>query len=87
MNTYRERLSFHVDIWRHLISQYMKEKLAYQWETGSSSTAILHACMHAIKDFFLCFLFHLKDWVAPVKPEVVIRAVQKNSAFFHTRAC
>ena len=86
MNTYRERLSFHVDIGRHLSSQYMREKLAHQWETGSSSAAILHACMRS-KTFFLCFLFHLKDWVAPVKPEVVISAVQKNSAFFHTRAC
>lgn len=54
MNTYRERLSFHVDIWRHLISQYMKEKLAYQWETGSSSAAILHACMRS-KTFFFVF--------------------------------
>lgn len=77
MNTFRERLSFQVDIWRHLGSQYMKEKLAYQWDTGSSSVAILHVCMRS-RTFFLRFLFHLKDWVALIKPEVVIRAVQKN---------
>ena len=32
----------------------MNEKLAYQWETGSSSAAILHACMRS-KTFFFVF--------------------------------
>ena len=99
VNTCSERLSFHEGSrWndsfsrilkirlRHLSSQYMKEKLAYQWNTGSSSAATLHACMLS-RTFVLCFLFHLKDWVVPIKPEVVIRAVQKNSAVFLTRAC